>query len=121
MRACSDRTGEAGAHDRLRGFETRSMAGDDGDEQLPVEGPQLQRLECAHGRRSRHVAQQRDLTEEATRPELADLGAVRLDHRTTGVDDVEPVAVASLLEDRGHRLDLHRHEPGREPLELRRP
>ena len=83
---------EPGGHDVLGGRERRSVARHGGDEVLPLDGVDPERLDGSHGRRARDVAQQRDLAEEVARPELARRAVVELHRRCSGCDRVEVVA-----------------------------
>ena len=63
-----------------------------GEELVPLHREEVQRLEGAYRRRSRDVAQQRDLTEEVAGPELPGRAVVELHDGLAAGDGVEVVA-----------------------------
>ena len=75
------------------------MSSDRRDEVVAVERKELDIALCAHRCRARNVPQERDLTEVAARPRLADDTPVDDDLDVTLGDDVEAVADVTLPEE----------------------
>src|SRR5436309_5907192 len=75
-------------HDAVGRLEARRVAGHRRDEVVPFDRVERQVGRRAHGRRTRDVAQERDLAEEVSAAETPGLAAVDLDDRLARRDGV---------------------------------
>src|SRR5436189_1991587 len=115
------RDSETRADHSLGGLATRGMAGDGGDEVVPLERIQLDIRRRAHRGSARHVAQERD---------LAEVRATTLTPRRLPADEhvdlsladhVKAVSVVSAADDLVTFQRLDRHETGCDLLPHGRP
>ena len=82
------------------------MSGDGRNELVAVESQQGRVFSRLHGRRPRNVAEQGDLPERLSGPEIVQLLAVGDDPDAPGFDHVEEIAVVALAEDHLSAFDL---------------
>ena len=103
---------EARRDHRVGRRRARSVARDRRDERLALERDELDVRHRGHGRRARHVAQERDLAERLAGAEAApeDRDLARLDH-------VEAIAGVALAQDHRAGREGHGGRLAREPFE----
>ena len=104
--------------DLVRGPRGLRQAGDRREEFLLVERPDGPVGDRAHGRRARHVVQQRDLAEIAALVGGVDPRAVAHDLEGARVHDIEPVTHVALADQLGAGGGLDQIELAPDPLEV---
>src|SRR5436189_6448820 len=114
------RDSETRADHSLGGLATRGMAGDGGDEVVPLERIQLDIRRRAHRGSARHVAQERDLAEVRAWALTPRWLLVDEHVDLSDADDVEAVSVVPAADDLLAFRRLDGHKTGCELLQHRR-
>src|SRR5512133_4237769 len=86
------------------------MAGDGAQELVPLERVETDLALCGHGRGPRHVAQERDLAEVVARTQRAHVLPSGGNVHLARLDDVEAVAVVTLVDDLRARIGADRDQ-----------